>query len=691
MNKKIQLLSSRALLLALALSALWAAPSRAVGTPQDSTADVVWGQGGDFTTNAMNKGGISADSLRIPSTVAVDSSGNVYVADTLNCRVLYYPKGSTTATRVYGQGGSFTTTNCRGAVSANSLAYPKGVALDSGDNLYVSDNGDSRVLYYPAGSTTATRVYGQGGDFTTATVNKGGISANSLYYPEIIALDGSDNLYVADLSNHRVLYYPAGSTTATAVYGQGGDFTTKDQNKGGISANSLNGPFGVALDSTGNLYVADHNNNRVLYYPAGSTTATRVYGQGGDFTTVTANKGGLSAQSLYNPDGVAVDNSGSLFVADATNNRVLYYPAGSTTATAVYGQGGDFTTNDANKGGVSADSLSAPNGVAVDSDDNLYVTDKNNNRALEYQSGGSVPAPGDFGKKNPANGGSPAPSSVTLMWGASSDADGYEYCIDTSNDSACTGDNWVSTGTDTQQLLSGLSGSTTYYWQARASNATDTTYADGGTWWSFTTRFPPAAFGKINPVNAATKVSTSPRLSWGASDSGQYAYCIDTSNDDACSTGWVSTGVKTLANLSGLSAGTTYYWQVRAANWAGTTYADAGTWWSFTTLNPPTAFGKTKPANGAIRQPLSLTLYWGKSTSTVASAVPSDAPTYEYCIDTSNNNTCDGSWISTGRQTFVSISGLTANTIYYWQVRATNASGTVYANGGTWWGFKTKP
>jgi sugar lactone lactonase YvrE len=79
------------------------------------------------------------------------------------------------------------------------------------------------------------------------------------------------------------------------------------------------------LDGSGNLYVADYSNNRVLYYPAGSTTATRVYGQSGSFTTNTGNKGGISANSLYEPFAAALDGSGNLYVFDAENNRVLEY------------------------------------------------------------------------------------------------------------------------------------------------------------------------------------------------------------------------------------------------------------------------------------------------------------------------------------------------------------------------------
>jgi NHL repeat len=122
----------------------------------------------------------------------------------------------------------------------------------------------------------------------------------------------------------------AQSTTADVVYGQLGSFTTNTPNNGGISANSLMGPARVVLDSSGNLYVADYYNSRVLFYPSGSTTATRVYGQGGSFTTGNANNGGISANSLYYPEGVGLDSSSNLYVADTENSRVLMYPPTTT-------------------------------------------------------------------------------------------------------------------------------------------------------------------------------------------------------------------------------------------------------------------------------------------------------------------------------------------------------------------------
>jgi NHL repeat len=356
-------------------------PTLAAGV--SPTATRVYGQSGSFTSNTANNGGVSANSLSGSGRIAVDSSGNLYVADTGNNRVLFFLSGSTTATRVYGQAGSFTSNTVNnGGVSAKSLNQPWGVTLDSSGNLYVADTGNNRVLYFPTGSTTATRVYGQSGSFTSNTVNNGGVSAKSLSQPSDVTLDSSGNLYVADADNNRVLYFPTGSTTATRVYGQFGRFTS---NFGSVSANGLNQPWGVTLDSSDNLYVADADNNRILYFPTGSTTATRIYGQSGSFTSNTANNGGVSAKSLNQPLDVTLDSSGNLYAADAGNNRVLYFPASSTTATRIYGQSGSFTSNTANNGGISANSLSTPEGVTIDSNGNISIADTKNNRVLAFQ------------------------------------------------------------------------------------------------------------------------------------------------------------------------------------------------------------------------------------------------------------------------------------------------------------------
>ena len=229
--------------------------------------------------------------------------------------------------------------------------------------------------------------------------------------------------------------------------------------------------------------------------------------------------------------------------------------------------------------------------------------------------------------------------------------------------------------------LSGLTAGQTYYWQVRAVFNGGYTYANNGSWYSFTTLPLPATFNKINPPDTSVERPLSFTLSWGsATYASSYQYCYDTVDDDICAVSWTPTG-STSATIGGLVYGETYYWQVQAVNASGTTDANGGTWWSFSTA--PGAFGKSTPTNNTTGLSTSFNLTWAGSTG---------AASYEYCYDPINNSTCDSpsTWTSAG-STSVTISGLDTGETYYWQVRAVYNGGYTYANSGTWWTFHTAP
>jgi len=235
----------------------------------------------------------------------------------------------------------------------------------------------------------ADLVFGQP-DFTSNTPNNGGISASSLANPVSVDLDFGGNLFVADPGNNRVLLYffPKGTDKiADLVLGQP-NLGSNAPNNPALGPSSLSNPTDLILDAAGNLYVADSNNHRVLVYldPINTdTVADLVLGQP-NFVSRIANNGGVSASSLVAPGGLALDAAGNLYVAD-TNNRVLVYldPLNTdTVADVVFGQP-NFTSNTFNNGGVSASSLRRPTGVHVDDAGNIWVADQSNHRVLEYK------------------------------------------------------------------------------------------------------------------------------------------------------------------------------------------------------------------------------------------------------------------------------------------------------------------
>jgi DNA-binding beta-propeller fold protein YncE len=347
----------------------------------DLEADAVLGKA-DLTTGFV--GGASATNVLSPVSLAEDPvSGELWVADAAANRVLRFASSAA---------------NRGGSTGAGTLYNPQGIAVDQAGRVYVADHANNRVLVYRPPFTNgmdASEVVGQP-DFTSGAVNRGGsVAANTLHGPLGLALDASGNLWVADRFNNRVMRYPAPVVTGVTpnrLFGQVG-YTA---NAPATSAAGMWHPMGVAIDSSDNLWVAELLNSRVLRFDLGAAggdiVADLVLCQV-DFATAAF---GTTASLCTLATGIAVDpGGGAVYVTDSSNHRILRFTSFSNgaAATAVIGQS-NFTASQCNRGGAaSASTLCQPSMLALGRNGDVLVADYDNGRVLRYDLPRARPAP----------------------------------------------------------------------------------------------------------------------------------------------------------------------------------------------------------------------------------------------------------------------------------------------------------
>ncbi len=389
--------------------------------------------------NHGGSGGVTGDGgaatsalLNTPVGVVLDASGNLYIGDNVNNRVQMVPKTngtyfgqSMTANDIYTIAGSSAgtsgTTGNGGLATSALLNTPKGLALDSSSNLYITDYTNNRIQVVAAAngtyfgvSMTANDIYTIAGSSTGTsghTGNGGAPTSALLYEPFTLNFDSSGNLYISDWGNNRIQMVSAAggtffgvSTTANDIYTIAGSSSGSGGSTGDGGAPTsalLNEPLGVAFDPSGNFYIADYTNNRIKAIPTTngtyfgtSMTANDIYTLFGGLVTVAAGSsggGGLATNArLSGPVGVALDSSGNLYIGDVGNNRIQMVPKTNGTNLGISMTAGDIFTIAGNSGGAGGHTgdgsaatsalLSGPNSPWVDSSGNLYFSDNANNR-----------------------------------------------------------------------------------------------------------------------------------------------------------------------------------------------------------------------------------------------------------------------------------------------------------------------
>ena len=330
-----------------------------------------------------------------PQGVAVDSSGNVYVADTASHTIRKITKAGVVSTLAGTAGTATATTGSPtpdGTGTAATFNGPQGVAVDSSGNVYVADTGSHTIRKITittseAGVVTAA-VSTLAGTVNSATATTGTPDPNSdtatsatFNGPQGVAVDSNGIVYVADTGSHTIRRIA--STGTRAVTTVGGTVNSANASTTGISS-----PQGVAVNSDGTIvYVAGTGNNNIQKITIAADGMGTVNAFSGTITAGHADTGtdaeGNAVVATFNaPAGVAVDSFGNVFVADSGNNLIRKI----TSAGVVTTLAGSGTDGHHDATGTAA-LFSSPQGVAVDSYDDVYVADTTNNRIrkIEYK------------------------------------------------------------------------------------------------------------------------------------------------------------------------------------------------------------------------------------------------------------------------------------------------------------------
>jgi uncharacterized protein (TIGR03437 family) len=296
-----------------------------------------------------------------PNAVALDSKGNLYVADTANHCIRMVSANGSNITTIAGTGGTAGSTGDGAAATAALLSLPGGLALAPNGDLYIADTGNHVIRKISGGTiTTVAGMIGQpgyGGDLGPAT------SAN-LISPTAVTFDAAGNYYIADTGNNLIRWVNITTGIINTYVGASGGSTG--------TAGKLSSPNGLAFDAGGALYMADSGHQSVDKFVLPSVFSLFAGNQNAGFS---GDGGPAISAKLNKPTGIAIDLAGNMYVADSNNSRIRKITPDGIINT-IAGKGG---ANYGGDGGIATSaSLSFPHSVAVSPNGTIYIADTGN-------------------------------------------------------------------------------------------------------------------------------------------------------------------------------------------------------------------------------------------------------------------------------------------------------------------------
>ena len=379
-----------------------------------ATTGIITTVAGNGFSPGFGGDGSSATSatLNFPSGVVVDSSGNMFIADTGNSRIRKVNTGGTIST-VVGTGTAGYSGD-GGAATSAKINNPDGVAFDKFGNLLIVDTGNHCIRKLT--NSIITTVAGSG---TNGYAGDGGLATNAnISLPQNVSVDTIGNLFIADYGNNRIRKVGTNGviTTVAGHILNDGDYATNA---------TLGLPYGSAIDPLGNIFIPDTYNNRVRKVDANGIITTVV----GNGIPAYAGDGGLATNvSLKNPLGVALDTAGNLFIADSANYRIRKVDTNGIITTVA----GSGTNGFAGDGGMATNAkMTRPYGVSVDIAGNLFITDQSNQRIRKVDTNGiisTVAGNGSFGFSG--DGGAATSAGIFIPYGTAVDNSGNLFIAD---------------------------------------------------------------------------------------------------------------------------------------------------------------------------------------------------------------------------------------------------------------------